>query len=50
MSAAEICRAGRKRVIEHIASSERLQHKRVETLADAALAAAKAQTVTVPSE
>lgn len=47
---AEIRRAGRKRLVEHIARGGRLSAKHVEGLADAALAAARAQSVAVPGE
>jgi transposase len=43
-----IRRAGRRRLVDHIARGGRLSRKRVEALADAALAAAQAQTVAVP--
>jgi transposase len=47
---AEIRHAGRRRLVEHIAKAGRLPRKHVEALADAALAAAQAQTVAVPGE
>lgn len=47
---AEIRRAGRRRLVEHIARAGRLPRKHVEALADAALAAAHAQTLAVPGE
>jgi transposase len=47
---AEIRRAGRRRLIDHIARAGRLSRTRVEALADAALAAAQAQTIAVPGE
>jgi transposase len=46
----EIRRAGRRRLVEYITRAGRLPRKRVEALADAALAAAHQQTVTVPGE
>lgn len=46
----EIRKAGRRRLIEHIARAGRLSAKHVEGLADAALAAAQAQTITVAGE
>ena len=50
VTAAEIRRAGRRRLVDHIARAGRLPRTRVEALADAALAAAQAQTVTVAGE
>jgi transposase len=47
---AEIRRAGRRRLVDHIARGGHLSRKRVEQLADAALAAAHAQTIAVPGE
>jgi len=47
---AEIRRAGRRRLIDHIAKAGRLPRAHVEQLADRALAAAKAQTVALPAE
>ena len=47
---AEIRRAGRRRLIDHIAKAGRLSRAHVEALADRALAAAQAQTVAVPGE
>ncbi len=47
---AEIRKAGRRRLIEHIARAGRLPRKHVEQLADRALAAAHAQDITVPGE
>jgi transposase len=47
---AEIRRAGRRRLVDHIARAGRLPRTRVEALADAALAAAQAQTIAVPGE
>lgn len=47
---AEIRRAGRRRLIEHIARAGRLSARHVEGLAEAALAAAQAQVVAVPGE
>lgn len=47
---AEIRRAGRRRLIDHIARAGRLPASHVESLADAALAAAQAQAVTVAGE
>jgi transposase len=46
----EIRRAGRRRLIDHIARGGRLSRKHVEALADAALGAAQTQTITVPGE
>jgi transposase len=46
----EIRRAGRARLINHIAKAGRLSRKHIEQLADQALAAAKAQTIAVPGE
>ena len=47
---AEIRKAGRRRLIEHITRAGKLSRCHVEQLADRALAAAKAQTVVVPGE
>src|SRR3954447_23782015 len=47
---AEIRRAGRRRLIDHIARAGRLSRKHVEALAEAALVAAQAQTTAVPGE
>ncbi|HEY6115775.1 MAG TPA: IS110 family transposase [Candidatus Dormibacteraeota bacterium] len=47
---AEIRRAGRRRLIDHVAKAGRLGRPHVEGLADAALDAAKAQTVALPAE
>jgi transposase len=47
---AEIRRAGRRRLTDHIARAGRLSRKHVDALADAALAAAQAQTIAVPGE
>jgi transposase len=46
----EIRRAGRRRLTDHIAKAGRLGRSHVEGLADAALDAAKAQTVALPAE
>jgi transposase len=46
----EIRRAGRRRLIDHIAKAGRLPRSHVEQLADRALAAAEAQTVALPAE
>jgi transposase len=46
----EIRRAGRRRLIDHIAKAGRLSRKHVQALADAALQAATSQTTTVPGE
>jgi transposase len=47
---AEIRRAGRRRLIDHITRAGRLPRRHVEQLADHALAAADAQTIAVPGE
>jgi transposase len=47
---AEIRRAGRLRLVEHMAKAGRLPRRHVEALADAALDSARAQTVAVPGE
>jgi transposase len=47
---AEIRRAGRRRLVEHITKAGRLPRGHVEALADGALDAAKAQTIAVPGE
>ena len=47
---AEIRRAGRRRLVDHIARAGRVSRTRVEALADAALAAAQEQTIAVPGE
>jgi transposase len=47
---AEIRRAGRRRLVDHVAKAGRLPRGHVEQLADRALAAAQAQTVAVPGE
>ena len=47
---AEIRRAGRRRLVEHIAKAGRLPRRHVEELADRALAAAQAQMVALPGE
>jgi transposase len=46
----EIRRAGRRRLVDHIARGGRLSRKHVEALADAALVAAQAQSTVVPGE
>lgn len=46
----EIRRAGRRRLIEHIARAGHLSRRHVEELADRALAAAQAQEIAVPGE
>jgi transposase len=46
----EIRRAGRRRLIDHIAKTGHLPRKHVQALADAALHAAQSQTTTVPGE
>ena len=50
VTAAEIRRAGRRRLIERIARAGHLSRKHVEALTDAALAAAQAQTIAVAGE
>jgi transposase len=50
VTAAEIRRAGRRRLIEQIARAGHLSRKHVEALTDAALAAAQAQTIAVAGE
>jgi transposase len=47
---AEIRRAGRRRLTEHILKAGRIARRHADELADAALTAATAQTVTVPGE
>ena len=47
---AEIRRAGRRRLVDHIARAGRLSRTHVNALADAALTAAQAQTISVPGE
>src|SRR4051812_11737454 len=47
---AEIRHAGRRRLIEHILRAGRIARRHAEELAAAALAAAHAQTITVPGE
>lgn len=47
---AEIRRAGRRRLVDHIARAGRLPRPHVKRLADRALAAASAQTVALPAE
>jgi Transposase len=46
----EIRRAGRRRLVDHISRAGRLPARQVEELADAALAASRAQTIAVPGE
>jgi transposase len=46
----EIRRAGRRRLIDHIARAGRVSRTHVEALADAALTAAHAQTIAVPGQ
>ena len=50
VTAAEIRRAGRRRLVDHIARAGRLSRTHVNALADAALTAAQAQTISVPGE
>jgi len=47
---AEIRRAGRRRLVDHIAKAGRLPRRAVEALADAALGSAQQQRVAVPGE
>jgi transposase len=47
---AEIRKAGRHRLIEHITKAGRIATKHAEALADAALTAAREQTIAVPGE
>ncbi len=47
---AEIRRAGRRRLVDHILKAGRLPRARAERLAEAALCAAKAQAVAMPAE
>lgn len=47
---AEIRRAGRQRLIDYLARAGGLPRRHIEQLADAALAAAKAQKLTIPGE
>lgn len=47
---AEIRRAGKRRLVDHIRKGGRVSLRHVETLADRALASAKAQTVAIPGE
>jgi transposase len=47
---AEIRRAGRRRLTEHLLKAGRIACRHAEALADAALAAAHAQTITIPGE
>jgi transposase len=46
----EIRRAGRRRLIDHILKAGRISRRHAEKLADAALAAAQAQSISVPGE
>jgi transposase len=46
----EIRQAGRRRLIEHILKAGRVSRRHAEQLADKALAAAQAQTISVPGE
>lgn len=50
VTASEIRRAGRRRLVEHILGAGNIGRPHAERLADAALAAAQAQTIAVPGE
>jgi transposase len=50
VTAGEIRRAGRRRLVEHILKAGHIARRHADELADAALAAAQAQPITVPGE